>query len=143
MEEHADIKVPRPALYGVIGLMVLTTLFAAVAQPAPDPVSAAAVTRTVAFATETTGLLVVTDGGSGQELGRFGPETAGFVRGALRALERERRLRDAANTAPYALVAEPNGRLLLTDPVTGVRVDLAAFGSDNVAIFRQLLARAQ
>lgn len=143
MEEHADIRIPKPAIYAVVGLMVLATLFAAISRPAADPVSADAVVRSLTFTADKDSTLIVLDATTGQELRRFRPGEAGFVRGAVRALERERKLRDQASSAPYTLLAEPSGRLLLTDPATGIRVDLAAFGSGNMAIFRQLLPPAQ
>ncbi len=65
---------------------------------------------------------------------------AGFVRGTLRGLARERRRAGLGATLPFELVAHTDGRLTLVDPSTHRRVDLESFGPTNTAEFAQLLA---
>lgn len=65
---------------------------------------------------------------------------AGFVRGALRGLARERRREGIGAAPPFRLVARVDGRLTLIDPSTGRRVDLESFGPTNAAEFARLLA---
>jgi len=65
---------------------------------------------------------------------------AGFVRGALRGLARERRREGIGAQPPFTLVARADGRLTLIDPSTGRRVDLESFGPTNAAEFARLLA---
>jgi putative photosynthetic complex assembly protein len=67
----------------------------------------------------------------------------GFERGVLRTLNRERRIRGLPLNAPFLLVAYNNGRLSLSDPATGTRLDLESFGPDNAKVFQQLLVEAQ
>lgn len=64
----------------------------------------------------------------------------GFLRGALRALVRQRRAAGVGAEAPFVLTARADGRLTLVDPATSERVDLESFGPANAAVFAQLLA---
>jgi len=74
-------------------------------------------------------LLQVVDAGGG-----------GFLRGAMRALVRQRRAAGVGAEAPFVLTARADGRLTLSDPATTERVDLESFGPTNAAVFAQLLA---
>lgn len=69
------------------------------------------------------------------------PDTNGFVRGAVRALARERRVHEMGAEIPFTLVRERSGRLTLTDRETGSLIDLRAFGEDNALAFAALLAK--
>jgi putative photosynthetic complex assembly protein len=66
----------------------------------------------------------------------------GFLRGVLRGLARDRRQHGVGAEAPYLLSLHDDGRLLITDPSTGQRIDLASFGVDNAAVFTQWLPTA-
>ena len=68
------------------------------------------------------------------------PGTNGFLRGVLRGLAQERLRQDAGAATPFVLTRWSDGRLSLTDPVTGRSVYLEAFGPSNVALFAALLA---
>ncbi len=72
---------------------------------------------------------------------RFSGEQ-GFLRGTLRALARERRLRNLSPAAPFVLALDQEGRLSITDSLTHKGIDLEAFGPDNSAVFEQLLINA-
>jgi len=69
---------------------------------------------------------------------RFSGEQ-GFLRGTLRALARDRRLRNLSSEAPFELALYENGRLSITDTLTSRGIDLEAFGPDNVAVFAKIL----
>lgn len=77
-------------------------------------------------------LLQVVDAGAG-----------GFLRGAMRALVRQRRAAGIGAEAPFVLTARADGRLTLVDPATSERVDLESFGPTNAAVFARLLAAPQ
>ena len=66
----------------------------------------------------------------------------GFLRGALRALARERRVRGLGSEQPFQLIARTDGRLTLADPATGQRIDLESFGPVNAGAFAVLLGPA-
>jgi putative photosynthetic complex assembly protein len=65
----------------------------------------------------------------------------GFLRGTLRALVRERKLRgiDPATERSFELIAHSGGRLTLRDPATGSTIALESFGPTNTAVFAGLL----
>ena len=81
----------------------------------------------------------VSDGTTGQTLTVLYGEQ-GFVRGALRALSRERHARGIGSAPPFNLVARTDGRITLMDPATGQRIDLESFGPTNTAEFARFFA---
>ena len=64
---------------------------------------------------------------------------AGFVRGILRTIARERRIRGIGKDAPIRLIAYTDGRLVLQDTATNTNIELGSFGSNNVQNFRVFL----
>ncbi|MEY4524366.1 MAG: hypothetical protein RIR27_1442 [Pseudomonadota bacterium] len=64
---------------------------------------------------------------------------AGFVRGILRALARERRIQEITSDDAFELMSRSDGRLTLVDLATGNRIDLESFGRDNAAQFAAFL----
>lgn len=64
---------------------------------------------------------------------------AGFVRGILRAMARERRIRQIISDDAFILTSHSDGRLILLDPATQNRIDLESFGRDNAAEFAAFL----
>ena len=64
---------------------------------------------------------------------------AGFVRGILRAMTRERRIRQIKSDEAFELISHTDGRLTLIDPATNYRIDLESFGKDNAAEFAAFL----
>ena len=53
-------------------------------------------------------------------------------------MNRSRRGTDIPHDAPYHLAAYADGRLTFEDPATGVRLDLAAYGTTNEDVFAAL-----
>ena len=64
---------------------------------------------------------------------------AGFVRGILRTIARERRIRGIGKDAPIRLISYSDGRLILQDTTTNTNIELESFGSNNVQNFRAFL----
>jgi putative photosynthetic complex assembly protein len=64
---------------------------------------------------------------------------AGFIRGILRAMARERRMRQVTSDDPFELISRTDGRLTLIDLATQNRIDLESFGRDNAAEFLAFL----
>jgi len=64
---------------------------------------------------------------------------AGFVRGVLRTIARERRIRGVNKDEPVYLISFTDGRLILQDTTTNTNIDLESFGSTNVQSFRVFL----
>ena len=94
--------------------------------------------RLLRFADMDNGDIGVINAQDGSELARFSGEQ-GFMRGALRAMARERKRRDIGPMDPFELHARTDGRLTLIDPATQMRLDLESFGPTNAGLFAQLL----
>jgi putative photosynthetic complex assembly protein len=103
-----------------------------------EPDAPTAVQRSLRFADGADGSVQVFDARSGALLDSVHGE-AGFLRGSLRALARERKKRGLDGTPPFELVARTDGRLTLLDPATGERLDLESFGPTNAAVYRRWL----
>jgi putative photosynthetic complex assembly protein len=95
--------------------------------------------RLLRFEDAPDGAVLVHDARDGQLLQRFPAAEGGFVRGALRALVRERRQEELGAEAPFRVAAWTDGQLTLEDTATGRVVDLTAFGMTNATVFSQLL----
>ena len=65
-----------------------------------------------------------------------------FLRGILRSLVRERRVRDLDPGGAFNLALLDNGSLVISDPDTGYWMALEAFGVDNRRLFAEILEQA-
>lgn len=101
-------------------------------SPAVQP-GAVVAERALRFADAADGAVVVS-AENGAPIARLHGEQ-GFLRGVLRGLARDRRAQGVPADRPLHLSLRDDGRLLLTDPDTGARIDLASFGPDNAAVF--------
>ncbi len=79
------------------------------------------------------------DGATGALVRELPPGEGGFLRGVVRPLNRERTRAGSDPEAPWVLTAWSDGALTLSDPETGMRVDLRAFGPTNADAFAALL----
>ena len=68
---------------------------------------------------------------------------AGCIRGILRALARDRRIRQISSDDAFELVSHSDGRLTLIDLATKNRIDLESFGKDNAAEFAAFLNKTR
>jgi putative photosynthetic complex assembly protein len=94
--------------------------------------------RALHFEDRPQGGIAIVDAASGATLETVYGEQ-GFLRGTLRAVVRERKLRGLVSSAPLQLTARADGRLTLSDPATGARIDLESFGPTNAAVFARWL----
>lgn len=94
--------------------------------------------RDLRFVDRSDGSVSVIDALTGREVHRVVGE-AGFVRGVLRAMARERRRLAADSQIPFQLSRGRGGQLTLSDPATGESIPLNSFGSTNVAAFARFL----
>ena len=102
--------------------------------PAVRPVA----TRALVFSDLPDGAVGVYDAGHHQTLPPLAG-SGGFVRGALRALARQRRLDAVGFDVPFYLARWPDGRLTLDDSATHNHLELRAYGTVNEAAFAQPL----
>ncbi|WP_299513520.1 photosynthetic complex assembly protein PuhC [uncultured Limnohabitans sp.] len=134
---------PRWVLYcaaGIIAFSLISVGLIRITGNGPDQKAAApTVQRSLVFQDHTDGGVRVEDGVTGKTLTVLQGEQ-GFVRGALRALTRERYSRGIGSDLPFDLIARVDGRVTLFDPSTGQRVDLESFGPTNTAEFSRFLA---
>lgn len=133
---------PRRPLFFLAGLVLATVVGVTAVRVSGvqirEPDAATISSRLLRFEDGAQGSVRVVDVSSGQTLQQFHGEQ-GFLRGALRALARERRMRDMGPMLPFELNARADGRLTLVDTATGARLDLESFGPTNAAVFAQLL----
>jgi putative photosynthetic complex assembly protein len=140
-QPHPD-ALPRGLLLAIAAMVVVTLIgvtavrVSGVSIHTPDAPPVAS--RSLRFEDGPDGSVAVLDGKTGLEVERVEGE-AGFLRGALRALARERRLRGLGSETAFDLIARADGRLTLSDPATGQRIDLESFGHTNAAAFARLL----
>jgi putative photosynthetic complex assembly protein len=135
---------PRAALVGTAMLIVFTIAIAMMgrqggvgftSRPVLEPVE----TRQLFFSDRRDGAVEIHEAGRAEPLLVLDPGTNGFVRGAMRGLARERRIRGIGAEVPFSLVYWENGSLTLEDTETGHTVDLSAFGATNYELFPRLL----
>ena len=139
---HAPAPLPRVPMLALAALVLISLISVAAVRwsgmsvhtPDAPPVA----TRLLRFEDRPDGSIAVIDAASGRLLERVQGEQ-GFLRGSLRALARERRMREVGALPPFELAARADGRLTLTDPATGARLDLESFGPTNAAVFARML----
>lgn len=155
VHDHEN-TVPRPALI-LAGALVATTLaltalvrvgvlqreaVPAIAR-AKDNVAAVEV-RHLAFEDRADGAVVVKDADAGSTLAVMIGENdgGGFVRGVMRGMARERKMKGIGPAIPFELTQWANGSLSLRDPATGRAIELGSFGASNRAAFARFLVGA-
>ncbi len=103
----------------------------------PEPHEAVQWERQLSFVGQSNGDIAVLDVATKQEVARFQGEQ-GFLRGSLRALNRERKRSGMNPDLPFQLTGHVDGRITLLDTATGQRLSLESFGPTNSAVFSQL-----
>ena len=124
-------------------LLILSLLVYVVAVPTSGHHGAdtqVVTSRDLLFRDQPDGGVLVADSRDGSTVTRIEPGQDGFVRGALRALGRERRIGGGVREAPFRLAAWADGRLTLEDPSSGATLDLWAYGPTNAEAFARFLS---
>jgi putative photosynthetic complex assembly protein len=133
---------PRGPLLAIAALLALVVLSVTGVRLSGlsihEPDAPAVAVRALRFEDRADGSIAVLDARSGAQVESLHGE-GGFVRGALRALARERRKHDLGAEAPFELIGRADGRLTLNDPATGMRIDLESFGPANASAFVRLM----
>lgn len=141
MAHIEDNIIPKGALQLVFALVGFALIVVVVAvlmpgTPKPSPLEGAVQSAELRFADMADGGIAVTSSAGVKVLP---PDTNGFVRGAMRAMARQRKQQEIGPNDPFILVLKDNGRLDLVDPDVGTVIDLRAFGADNAASFAALM----
>jgi putative photosynthetic complex assembly protein len=95
--------------------------------------------RLLSFNDLSNGSVEVIDASKNTRLELIPAGEGAFLRGVLRALTRERRLKGYDRQQPFELRADASNGLLLLDTATGTTLLLNAFGPQNTASFARLL----
>lgn len=98
--------------------------------------------RDLHFADTAVGAVEIYDAQSARLVYVAEPGTNGFIRGVMRSMARDRRVRGIGQEPAFRLAEWPDGRLTLEDLATGKMIELSAFGGDNRAAFHRLLGGA-
>jgi putative photosynthetic complex assembly protein len=141
-----DVFRRTPAVWAGLALASLVALTIAPAGRPRAPEEAGAVTlasRAITVADRDDGAVVIRDAADGRVVLVLPPGQDGFMRGTLRGLARDRRLRNLGPEAPFRLTAWSDGRMTLDDMATGRRLDLLAFGQTNAEAFLRLLPNGE
>jgi putative photosynthetic complex assembly protein len=139
---HRGMRIPKSlaliAVGGLAALILFVADFVDSGKLTREADAQAVITKQLRFEDRSDGSIAVVSASDGRVVKVIEGE-AGFVRGILRAMARERRIKEVNQTIPFELIARADGRLTLLDPATGNRIDLESFGKDNVIEFAVLL----
>jgi putative photosynthetic complex assembly protein len=139
---HPSDTIPRGLLLAAAAMLlvvtasVVATRWSGTTIRAPD--APAVVVVPLRFEDRADGAVAVIDARSGQLIEAITGQ-AGFVRGTLRGLARERKRSGVGSEPAFELIGRADGRLTLHDPTTGRMVDLESFGPINSGVFARLL----
>lgn len=137
------MTVPRPALY-MAGALITFVLILAVSARVfgfgafRETATTVLVQRDLKFTDASDGGIIVTDATTNTQSALLPPGTNGFLRGALRALTRERQLAGIGRDVPFRLVRYTDGRLVMHDPTTKQHITITSFGHTQVESFDAL-----
>lgn len=151
--DHADM-LPRGTLVTAGALVLFAFAATVVVRVADIPAAASPVamraaehvqpvaSRDLRFIDRADGAVVIEDADKGGTASVIEPgQQTGFIRGVMRGLARERRMRGIGDGPPFNLTMWRDGELSLTDSATGRSIELTAFGSSNRAAFAALLPK--
>jgi len=85
------------------------------------------------------GVVSVVNANNGEELTRLQTGEDGFMRSVMRGFVRQRKAQGLGPEVPFELAMWEDGLVSLIDPATLRRVELSAFGKDNVEAFTRLI----
>lgn len=141
---HSQQPFPRTALIGAGALLMVTLLAAGGSRLAQNGATQwstdePAFSMALRFEDQADGSVAVFLDDDAQALVAAEPGGSGFIRGVLRGLGRERKLLGISASEPYRLMSWSDGRLALSDPATGINIDLESFGATNKEAFARLM----
>ncbi len=139
-----QIRFPRAPLYAVFGLVfvaVAVVLFARATDIGTTRLqyAAPAETRDLRFEDRSDGSVAVHDATDGSVIDVVAPGTKGFIRTVMRGLAHSRVERGFGPEGSFRLTRWDDGRLSISDPLTGRQVQLVGFGTSNAEVFANLL----
>ena len=148
MLPESTIKLAVAMVLFAVGAVAVVRVAGIPPAASPEAVRAQAGTPAVAsrslrFVDRADGAVVIHDVGRGRVAAVIEPgQQTGFVRGVLRSLARDRKMRGIGDRPPFTLTLWRDGQLSLTDTATSRSIELTAFGTSNRAAFAALLPAA-
>ncbi|MBK1696337.1 photosynthetic complex assembly protein PuhC [Rhodovibrio salinarum] len=139
--------VPRKAIIGAGLILAITMAFAAYGSITGlnlpgEPDSEPRTSVPIRVDDRPDGSVAVYDADTNELIDTVAPGENGFIRGAMRALARQRQMQNIGAKPPFKLTLWENGRLSLKDMATGERIFLEAYGTTNRDAFAALLVTA-
>lgn len=144
---RGNAGVPRSALIIAGAFALFVIVLAGIARRSntgtlgQQSVATIVASRALVFTDRPDGTVGVFDQQRQEQLEPLPAGNGGFVRGAMRALARQRRLAGVGPAVPFYLVKWSDGRLTLNDSATSSQLELEAYGATNLASFERLLSR--
>ncbi|MEL6783461.1 MAG: photosynthetic complex assembly protein PuhC [Pseudomonadota bacterium] len=137
----------KPVLgaFAVAGLAVLATGTAVLTgtKATSLPVGEVVESRSLFFRDASNGRIAVYDGQTRRIIIRFEKGEGAFVRQSMRALNHTRRVSKKEMGNAFTLARTDKNIMLLSDPTTGERIKLNAFGSVALKSFTRFLPSAE
>lgn len=135
---------PRAPLFAVATLVlgaIAIALFARVTDVGTTRLHYAAPveSRDLRFEDRSDGNVAVYDAKDGTLVDLVTPGTKGFIRTVMRGLAHSRAEQGFGPEGSFKLTRWDDGRLSISDPMTGRQIELVGFGAPNVAVFANLL----
>ena len=126
----------------IVLIALIATLSARLTGYKPQSVepSPAMETRSLVFTDIGDGFIEIHDAFDDALLLRIGPGEEAFLRSVVRGLARQRRAIADRRDVPFELARLEDGRLVISDAISGERIQLDAFGEPNLAVFSDLLS---
>lgn len=138
---------PKGVLIAVAALLGFTIVMIAFARLTgymmpQSPILAEVESRDIRFVEQPDGSMAVRDVATDALIQTLPPGGEGFVRGLLRSMERQRKGYNVDISEPFHLARREDGMLTLEDPITGILLDLRAYGVTNEAAFAVFMPSA-
>ncbi len=124
-------------LIGVIAVAALSRQ-GVIGRGGEAPIAAPEQSRALFFKDRSQGGIAVISAETGEVVAVVAPGEGGFLRGVVRGLVGERKQRDITAATPFDLNRYADGRVTLSDPMTGRSIELVSFGETNMAVFTRL-----
>jgi len=148
-----DQSIPKPLLAMALALVGVSLLMTGAVRAGLAPREAvpaiersksdvrALETRHLRFLDQTDGSVLVEDADNDSQVSKVVGEAngGGFIRGVMRGLARERKMRGIGPEPAFALTRWSDGGISLSDSATGREIELGSFGPDNRKAFARFL----
>lgn len=146
MSQHQSeiTGIHKAPLYGALAVVVFALVLVIGAVWTKDETKDAATLKPVSerhlyFLDGNNGEVVVYDAVSREKIAAFEKGEGAFVRISMRSLMRQRKLKEIDFKQPFLLVQTEDGNLSITDPQSGDKIRVNAFGQNAIESFARFL----